>query len=106
MSEDTRRLAASIAAHESWAHTPDRSARTAPARAALMARFELEVDPDRILPPQERALRAEHKRKAYFQRLALKSARARTARKMVADGESADAELASLGAVMAGGRAA
>lgn len=93
-----RRLSASLAAHESWANTPDRSARTAPARAALMAKFEREVDPDGILPPDERARRAEHKRKAFFQRLALKSARSRrTARALVAEGEAAEAELAALG---------
>ncbi len=72
-----RVLLASIAAHESWAQTPDRTARTAPARRALMARFERQVDPDGTLPPAERAIRAEHARKAYFARLALKSARAR-----------------------------
>lgn len=95
MSED-RRLAASIAAHESWANTADRSARTAPGRAALLARFEREVDPDGTLPPAERAVRAEHKRRAYFQRLALKSAKARRARSLVVEGEAADAELAAL----------
>lgn len=42
-----------------------------------MAKFELEVDPEGILLPAERALRAEHLRKAHFQRLALASARAR-----------------------------
>lgn len=92
-----RALAASIAANESWANTPDRSARTAPARAALMARFEREVDPDGSLPPDERARRAENKRKAYFQRLALKSAKARRARAVVADGVAAEAELRALG---------
>lgn len=61
-----------IGAHESWARTPDRSARTAPARAAAMARFEQQVDPDGVLSPGERAVRAEHARKAHFQRLALK----------------------------------
>lgn len=66
-----------IAAHESWARTPDRTARTAKARAALMASFEKQVDPDGTLPPQERARRAEHARKAYFARLALESAQAR-----------------------------
>lgn len=97
MPTDTRHLAASIAAHESWAHTPDRSARTAPARAALMAKFEREVDPEGLLDPPERAIRAEHLRKAYFQRLALKSAKARRARKVVAEGEAAERELANLG---------
>lgn len=97
MSNSERRLSATIAAHESWANTTDRSARTAPARAALMARFEREVDPDGTLPPDERARRAEHKRKAYFGRLALKSAKARRARAVVAEGEAAEAELDALG---------
>lgn len=69
-----------LAAHESWARTDDPSARTAPARQAFLDRFENEVDPERKLPPQERARRAEHARKAYFQRLALKSAQARRKR--------------------------
>ncbi len=82
-------LAAQIAAHESWAHTTDRPARTAPARAALDARFLREADGDPI--------RADHLRRAYFLRLSLKSAKARRARAVVADGEAAEAELAALG---------
>lgn len=70
-------LAGRIGAYESWARTEDRSARTAPARAAFNRRFEDEVDPVRKLDPAERARRAEHARKAYFARLALKSAQAR-----------------------------
>lgn len=58
------------AAHQSWAHTPDRSARTAPAREAFEKRFEREVDPDNELSPAERARRAESARKAYFLRMA------------------------------------
>lgn len=77
MSDGERRLRAQIAAHESWARTDDRAARTAPARAALMARFEREVDPDGVLPIAERVRRAESRRMAYFKRLALKSAQAR-----------------------------
>lgn len=68
---------AKLAAHTSWALTEDRAARTAPARQALLERFEDEVDPDRKLPADERARRAESARKAYYQRLALKSAQAR-----------------------------
>ena len=68
---------ARIAAHESWARTPNRTARTAKARAALMATFELQVDPHGVLSPAERAVRAESARKAYFARLALKSAQTR-----------------------------
>jgi len=71
---------AKIASHASWAQTPDRSARTAPAREALMRKFEDQVDPDRKLPPQERAVRAESARRAHFQRMALKSAQARRAK--------------------------
>lgn len=74
-------LRAQLAAHTSWAKTENRSARTAPARAALDAKFEREVDPEGTLPPAERAKRAANARKAYFARLALKSAQARRARK-------------------------
>lgn len=75
-----RKLRAQIAANESWARTENRSARTAPARLALMEKFELQVDPDSVLLPGERAKRAESARKAYYQRLALKSAQARRRR--------------------------
>ena len=96
-----KRLSASIAAHESWARTPDRSARTAKARAALMAKFEREADPHNSMLPAERQIRAEHLRKAYFMRLALKSAqsrrRAKEARTALAEAESAEAELKALG---------
>lgn len=67
-----RRLVASIAAHQSWANTTDRTARTSSARAALEAKFLAQADGDPI--------RAEHLRKAYYQRLALKSAQARRAK--------------------------
>ncbi len=50
---------------------------TAPAREKFLERFEHQVDPDRVLDPAERAKRAAHARKAYFARLALKSAQAR-----------------------------
>jgi hypothetical protein len=43
----------------------------------MMARFEREVDPEGVLPPHERAKRAENAKAAYFKRLALKSAKAR-----------------------------
>lgn len=64
-----RSLAASIAAHESWANTANRSARTAPARAALDAKFLEAAGGDPV--------RAEHLRKAHYKRLALRSAQAR-----------------------------
>jgi len=72
-----RQIIGSIGAHESWSRTADRTARTAPGRRAFLERFERQVDPEGALPSAERAKRAEHLRKAYFQRLALKSAAAR-----------------------------
>ena len=77
MTAADRSLSAKIAAHTSWAFTGDRAARTAPARAAMLAKFERLADPDGQLLPAERARRAEHLRKAHFQRLALKSAQSR-----------------------------
>ncbi len=53
---------------------------TAAARQAFLARFETEVDPAGVLPPAERQRRALSARRAYFARLALKSARARRRR--------------------------
>jgi hypothetical protein len=46
----------------------------------MLDKFERQVDPEGILPPAERAMRAEHARKAHFKRLALKSAQARRRR--------------------------
>ena len=89
-----RVLQARVAAHHKWATTTDRSAATEPARRALLERFELQVDPDGLLTPAERSIRAEHARKAYFTGLALKSARARRkGRELLAEADGADAEL-------------
>jgi hypothetical protein len=77
LTDPERRLIAQIASNESWARTEDRRARTEPARRAMWDKFEQQVDPDGKLPDAERARRAENLRKAYFQRLALKSAQSR-----------------------------
>lgn len=53
---------------------------TAKARATFMSRFEDEVDPERKLPEAERLRRVEHAKKAYYARLALISARKRSAK--------------------------
>lgn len=90
MEASERRLVASIAAHESWAHTEDRTARTAPARAALVQKFLDQAGGDPV--------RAAHYRKAHFQRLALKSAQSRhRARELTATAETAERELAEAG---------
>ena len=70
-----------LGAYESWKRTEDRATRTAPARRAFDRRFDDEVDPRRELTEVERTRRAEFARKAYFQRLALKSAQARRRRR-------------------------
>ena len=53
---------------------------TAAARKRFLERFEEEVDPNRQLPRAERQRRAMAARKAYFTRLALRSAKARRRR--------------------------
>ncbi|MFD0362742.1 hypothetical protein ACFQZZ_14960 [Nocardia sp. GCM10030253] len=75
-----RTLQARIAAHASWAKTPDRAARTKKAREALLTKFDRLVDPDGLLSPEERAYRANQARKAHFTRLALNSAQSRRRR--------------------------
>lgn len=64
-----RRLAAQIAANESWARTEDRAARTSKARAALEAKFLEAAGGDPV--------KAEHIRRAHYQRISLASLRAR-----------------------------
>jgi hypothetical protein len=94
LSPTERTLRSRIAAHESWAHTPDRAARTAPARAALDQKFLAEADGD--------AVRAEHLRKAYYARLALKSATSRRkAKELIAEAVAAEAELDANGGAAA-----
>jgi hypothetical protein len=72
-----RALIGAIGAHQSWANTNDRPARTLHAREAFLNRFERLVDPDGALTQEERARRATSARRAYFLRLALLSAKAR-----------------------------
>lgn len=83
--QSERSIRAQIAAHERWAKTPDRTTATAAARRGLEAKFEREVDPDGLLSPGERAKRVENARKAYYARLALKSAQARRGRRRGGD---------------------
>lgn len=90
VSDAERRLAASMAADMSWANTEDRTARTAPARRALDAKFLEQAGGD----PK----RAESLRSAYFKRLALRSAQSRRrAREATEVATTAEAELRALG---------
>jgi hypothetical protein len=95
--DSERTQASRLGAHMSWANTLDRSARTAPARAALDRKFLDAADGDPI--------RAAHLRKAHFARLALKSAQSRRkAREATETAEAAEAELATM--MTEGGEAA
>jgi hypothetical protein len=90
MPASERILRARGAAYQSWGQTPNRTARTAPARAALEAKFLKAADGDPI--------RAACLRKAYFARLTLKSiASRRKSREMTEAAEVAEAEFDALG---------
>jgi hypothetical protein len=69
-----------IGANTKWSKCEDRSAATAPARAALEKKIVDQIDPNRELTEAERAKRVECARKAYYQRMALKSAQVRRRR--------------------------
>ncbi|MGB7795065.1 MAG: hypothetical protein WBL53_02210, partial [Pseudonocardiaceae bacterium] len=72
-----RALRSRLAAYRSWERTTDPTARTAPARRAAMDRFERQVDPEGVLPAEERARRGRAAMRAYFTALALRSSRGR-----------------------------
>jgi len=74
-------LRARIAAAERWGRTVDRTAATAPARQGMRAKLEYEADPDGVLPPHERARRADQLHHAHMMRMALASAKARARRR-------------------------
>ncbi|MBV9291078.1 MAG: hypothetical protein JO222_01415 [Frankiales bacterium] len=81
MTPEEARQRGSLGAHVRWAQTADRSAATAAARAAALERFEREVDPDGLLPPEERALRAKHAKAAHMRRMSMAAAKARRERR-------------------------
>lgn len=80
LSPTERSLRARLAAYAMHAKHDSRDT-SAPGRAAFLARFEADVDPDGRLDPEERRRRAAHARSAYFARLALASVAARRARR-------------------------
>jgi hypothetical protein len=80
MSPEERSLSARIAAHTLHSQV-DGLAITEKARKTFLDSFLDQVDPGKVLPPDERERRAKHLHKAHMARLALKSAQARRARK-------------------------
>ncbi|MBN9743609.1 hypothetical protein DMP23_21440 [Amycolatopsis sp. A1MSW2902] len=84
-------MRARAAAHVSWSRTTDRAARTAPARKAALDRFERMVDPEGVMDDATRQKQALAAKRAYFQRLAYRSSRARgRTHRAQQDGRNAD----------------
>lgn len=75
--------AASALARHRWDNTPDRAAATAPGRMASIARYADQVDPDHLLPPDERL---EQGKRAFYEDLGRRSGEARRARKAATGG--------------------
>jgi hypothetical protein len=91
-----RSLNARAASLARWAGEPDWTAATLPARRAFDRRFEIEVDPKGVLPAADRARRAAAARRAYFTRLALKSAQARRrSAELTVEADAHDTDLAA-----------
>jgi hypothetical protein len=86
LTSSERSLRASLASDTSWRNTIDRTARSQPGRDAMSAKIEAETIAAigesnwAKLTPAEQAKRIENARRAYFKRLALKSAIARRRR--------------------------
>lgn len=76
LTAEQRSLRARIGAHAMHARHDARQT-TKAGREKFLQRFDDEVDPNRELPEAERQRRAEHARRAYMAKLALKSARVR-----------------------------
>jgi hypothetical protein len=79
-SQAERSLRARLAAYALHAQHDPRET-TANGRAAFLARFDREVDPEGLLEPDERRRRAEQARRAYFARLSLAAIKARQAKR-------------------------
>jgi hypothetical protein len=77
---DDRRVVAQIAANARWSQQDPKPA-LVPVRAARMARYENQVDPEGNLPEAERQRRAQAALRADMLRMALRSAQARRRRK-------------------------
>jgi hypothetical protein len=79
MTPGERTLRARAAAYEMHAkHGSQKAALSG--QAALLGKFERQVDPKGLLTPEERRRRASYARRAHMARLALASARSRRAK--------------------------
>lgn len=81
MTPAERAIAGRLGAYVSWANTPDRAKRTAPARRGLDAKFDrMVIEAHGELPPAEHAKCAEAFRAAHYAEMTLKSVQARKQR--------------------------
>lgn len=80
LSPEQRSLRASVAANSRWSREDPKPALKR-VRGGWQRRLEAEVDPDGVLSEAERSRRAQAAMRAHMQRMALKSSRARAARK-------------------------
>ena len=83
LTPEQRILRAKIGAHALHATHDSRELTAAARHASQITRFERLVDPDGVLPEDERSRRVEHARRAHMASLALASSRARAARKLL-----------------------
>jgi hypothetical protein len=82
LTPEQRKARASLAVSTMWANQPDRSARTAPARAGFRAKFERDIrakHPD--ASDESVALMVDAAVRAHFTRMAFNSSKARAAKK-------------------------
>jgi hypothetical protein len=78
---DERARAGRLGAYISWANTPDRAKRTAPARRGLDAKFDrMVIENHGVLPPDDHAKCAEMYRNAHYAAMTAKSVAARKRR--------------------------
>jgi uncharacterized membrane protein len=90
LTPEQRNLRARVAAHTRWSKPDARQRQREAISAARLRHHEQLVDPDDTLDPAERRKLAENSLRAEMARLALRSSRARAARKGGApDGEAA-----------------
>ena len=75
-----RAMRARLAGSTSWANTTDREARMKPVQEGRQRRWEKMVDPDGVLPTEERVKRAKAAETAHMTRMALRSSLARQKR--------------------------
>ena len=80
MSPEQRRLRAQIAANTRWSKYMAREDQAAAARSAIFARLEREVDPEGLLPPDQRAALARSAARRMSARMNAAKARKRTRR--------------------------